>query len=137
MKLVVINKLSDEKINALKKAVPGSVVEAYKSPKEALPHVADADAIALCQAVTTAADGLGFALADLRQQPAGRQRTAQAQTVEAVAVGAVKAWRAKQLLHHHRRTVELGAALIANQVEGFVDVPLVHQQQASPAAQRE
>lgn len=47
MKLVVINKLSDEKIDALKKAVPGSVVEAYKSPKEALPHVADADAIAL------------------------------------------------------------------------------------------
>ena len=31
----------------MKKAVPGSVVEAYKSPKEALPHVADADAIAL------------------------------------------------------------------------------------------
>lgn len=47
MKLVVVNKLSDEKIEALKNAVPGAVVEAYKSPKEALPHVSDADAIAL------------------------------------------------------------------------------------------
>ncbi len=47
MKLVVVNKLSDEKIEALKSAVPGAVVEAYKSPKEALPHVSDADAIAL------------------------------------------------------------------------------------------
>lgn len=47
MKLVVVNKLSDEKIAALKEAVPGSIVEAYKSPKEALPHVADADALAL------------------------------------------------------------------------------------------
>lgn len=47
MKLVVVNKLSDEKIKALQEAVPGSIVEAYKSPKEALPHVADADAIAL------------------------------------------------------------------------------------------
>ena len=47
MKLVVVNKLSDEKIAALKEAVPGSIVEAYKSPKEALPHVSDADALAL------------------------------------------------------------------------------------------
>lgn len=47
MKLVVVNKLSDEKIKELEEAVPGSVVEAYKSPKEALPHVSDADAIAL------------------------------------------------------------------------------------------
>lgn len=47
MKLVVINKLGPDKIEALEKAVPGSVIEAYKSPKEALPHVADADAIAL------------------------------------------------------------------------------------------
>lgn len=47
MKLVVINKLSEEKLAELQNAVPGSVVEAYKSPKEALPHVSDADAIAL------------------------------------------------------------------------------------------
>lgn len=47
MKLVVINKLSQEKIDALQKAVPGSVVEAYPDPKAALPHVADADAIAM------------------------------------------------------------------------------------------
>lgn len=47
MKLVVVNKLSDEKIESLKNAVPGAVVEAYKSPQEALPHVSDADAIAL------------------------------------------------------------------------------------------
>lgn len=47
MKLVVVNKLSDEKIAALQEAVPGSVVEAYKSPKEALLHVSDADALAL------------------------------------------------------------------------------------------
>ena len=47
MKLVVINKLSEEQLAELQNAVPGSVVEAYKSPKEALPHVSDADAIAL------------------------------------------------------------------------------------------
>ncbi|MEE3452956.1 D-2-hydroxyacid dehydrogenase [Dialister sp.] len=47
MKLVVVNKLSDEKIAALKDAVPGSIVEAYKSPREALPHVSDADALSL------------------------------------------------------------------------------------------
>ena len=47
MKLVVVNTLSPEKIQALQEAVPGSIVESYKSPKEALPHVADADAIAL------------------------------------------------------------------------------------------
>lgn len=47
MKLVVANPLSEEKINQLKKVVPGAVVEAYKNPKEALPHVSDADALAL------------------------------------------------------------------------------------------
>lgn len=47
MKLVVVNKLAQDKIEALQEAVPGSVVEAYKSPAEALPHVEDADAIAL------------------------------------------------------------------------------------------
>ena len=47
MKLVIINTLSEDKIESLKKAVPGAIVESYKSPKEALPHVADADAIAM------------------------------------------------------------------------------------------
>ncbi len=47
MKLVVANPLSEEKIKQLEKVVPGAVVEAYKNPKEALPHVADADALAL------------------------------------------------------------------------------------------
>lgn len=47
MKLVVTNPLSDEKIKQLEKAVPGAVVEAYRNPKEALPHVGDADALAL------------------------------------------------------------------------------------------
>lgn len=47
MKLVVANPLSDEKIKQLEKAVPGAVVEAYRNPKEALPHVGDADALAL------------------------------------------------------------------------------------------
>lgn len=47
MKLVIVNKLSPEKIEDIQKSVPGSVVEAYKTPAEALPHVHDADAIAL------------------------------------------------------------------------------------------
>ena len=47
MKLVIINTLSEDKIESLKKAVPGAIVESYKSPKEAIPHVADADAIAM------------------------------------------------------------------------------------------
>ena len=47
MKLIVINKLSEKMIEELRSAVPGSVVEAYPSPKEALPYLADADAIAL------------------------------------------------------------------------------------------
>lgn len=47
MKLVVINKLSAERVAALQSAVPGSVVEAYPSVKEALPHLADADAVAM------------------------------------------------------------------------------------------
>ena len=47
MKLVVANPLSDEKIKQLEKVVPGAVVEAYRNPKEALPHVGDADALAL------------------------------------------------------------------------------------------
>ena len=47
MKLVIINTLSEDKIKSLKKAVPGAIVESYKSPKEAIPHVADADAIAM------------------------------------------------------------------------------------------
>ena len=47
MKLVIINTLSEDKIKSLKKAVPGAIVESYKSPKEAMPHVADADAIAM------------------------------------------------------------------------------------------
>ena len=47
MKLVIINPLSEDKIKSLKKAVPGAIVESYKSPKEAIPHVADADAIAM------------------------------------------------------------------------------------------
>lgn len=47
MKLVVVNKLAQDKIEALQEAVPGSVIEAYKSPAESLPHVEDADAIAL------------------------------------------------------------------------------------------
>ena len=78
---------------------------------------------------------MGLALADVRQQPAGSHRPAQAEAVQAVAVGAGKPRRAKQLLHHYRCAVELGAALVANQVEGFVHVPFVHQQQAPAAAQ--
>ncbi len=47
MKLVIINKLSEEKLAALRSAVPGAVIESYKSPKEAIPHLADADAVAM------------------------------------------------------------------------------------------
>lgn len=47
MKLVVINKLSPARIAALEKAAPGTAVEAYASVKEALPHLADADAVAM------------------------------------------------------------------------------------------
>ena len=47
MKLVIINKMSEEKLDALRNAVPGAIVEAYKSPKEAIPHLADADAVAM------------------------------------------------------------------------------------------
>lgn len=47
MKLVVINKLSDQWISDLQSSVPGAIVESYPSPKEALPHISDADAIAM------------------------------------------------------------------------------------------
>ena len=47
MKLVVANPLSEDKIKQLEKVVPGAIVESYKNPKEALPHVGDADALAL------------------------------------------------------------------------------------------
>lgn len=46
-KLVVINTLKPEKLAALEAAVPGIVIEAYPHVKEALPHVGDADAIAM------------------------------------------------------------------------------------------
>ncbi len=47
MKLVIINKVAPERLAAIAALVPGSVVEAYASVKEAAGHVADADAIAL------------------------------------------------------------------------------------------
>lgn len=47
MKLVVINKLTNQWISDLQASVPGCVVESYPSPKDALPHVSDADAIAM------------------------------------------------------------------------------------------
>lgn len=47
VKLIVINKLSPDKIKYLKDAVPGAVVEAYPTMKEAFPHAGDADAAAL------------------------------------------------------------------------------------------
>ena len=47
MKLVVINKLSDQWISELQSSVPGAIVESYPSPKEALPYISDADAIAM------------------------------------------------------------------------------------------
>ena len=47
MKLVIINKMAPERLAAIAALVPGSVVEAYASVKEAAGHVADADAVAL------------------------------------------------------------------------------------------
>jgi len=47
MKLIIINSLSEERLEEIRNVVPGSVVESYKSPKDALDHVSDADAIAL------------------------------------------------------------------------------------------
>ncbi len=47
MKLVIINKMKSDRIADIAAAVPGSTVEAYATVKEALPHVADADAIAM------------------------------------------------------------------------------------------
>lgn len=46
-KLVIINHLYPDKVSAIAAAVPGSVVEAWPSVKEALPHLADADAVAM------------------------------------------------------------------------------------------
>lgn len=47
MKLVVINQLSPEKEKELASTVPGLSVEWYKTPKEAISHVQDADVIAM------------------------------------------------------------------------------------------
>ena len=47
MKLVILNKISEEKLTEFRNAVPGSVIESYPSPCDALPHVSDADAIAI------------------------------------------------------------------------------------------
>ncbi len=47
MKLVIINKMNPDRLAAIARLVPGAVVEAYPSVKEAAGHVADADAIAL------------------------------------------------------------------------------------------
>lgn len=47
LKLVIINKVSDERLEALRRAVPGAAVEAYASMRDALPHLADADAVAM------------------------------------------------------------------------------------------
>lgn len=47
MKLVIINNVSDKKISEIRDSVQDSVVECYPTPKEALPHVFDADAIAM------------------------------------------------------------------------------------------
>lgn len=46
-KLIIINRLSSEKTAAIAGAVPGSVVEAYDSVAAAVPHVSDADALAV------------------------------------------------------------------------------------------
>ncbi len=46
-KLVIINHLYPDRIRPIADAVPGSVVEAYPKVKEALPHLADADAVAM------------------------------------------------------------------------------------------
>ena len=47
MKLVILNKISEEKLTEFRNAVPGSVIESYPSPCDALSHVSDADAIAM------------------------------------------------------------------------------------------
>ena len=47
MKLMILNKISEEKLTEFRNAVPGSVIESYPSPRDALPHVSDADAIAM------------------------------------------------------------------------------------------
>ena len=47
LKLVVINQLKPDRAAALASAVPGITIESYRSVKEALPHVGDADAIAM------------------------------------------------------------------------------------------
>lgn len=47
MKLVIINKITEEKLSEIKTAVPGSIVESYPTPKDALLHVFDADGIAM------------------------------------------------------------------------------------------
>ncbi|MNM61113.1 hypothetical protein D3C81_724080 [compost metagenome] len=93
-----------------------------------------ADAIAFGQAVAGTADDVGLELEHVVQHPGGRRCTAQTKTEQAGGVLAAKAWRRKQLLHHHRRPVELGTALIANEVDGTFDIPLVHQHQAPTAA---
>lgn len=46
-KLIVINRLSPERIAAISEAVPGSSVESYDSVAAAVPHVSDADALAV------------------------------------------------------------------------------------------
>ena len=46
MKLIVINKLSADKAADIAAAVPGSSVECYASTAEAVPHAAEADAVA-------------------------------------------------------------------------------------------
>lgn len=47
MKLMILNKISEEKLTEFRNAIPGSVIESYPSPRDALPHVSDADAIAM------------------------------------------------------------------------------------------
>lgn len=47
MKLVILNKISEEKLTEFRNAIPGSVIESYPSPCDALSHVSDADAIAM------------------------------------------------------------------------------------------
>lgn len=47
LKLIIINKVSDGRLASLRRAVPGAAVEAYASMRDALPHLADADAVAM------------------------------------------------------------------------------------------
>ncbi|MNN40107.1 hypothetical protein D3C81_1541680 [compost metagenome] len=92
-----------------------------------------ADAVAFGHAVAGAGHGHRLDLQQALQQRRGCRAAAQAEGEQRL--GAVEFGMGQQLLHHHRRAVELGAALFADGPQRLVHVPLVEDHQPPADAQ--